>query len=293
MPVGAPLADSSPDDRPLGSVLREWRRRRRMSQLDLACDADISAKHLSFLETGRSRPSRQMVLQLAACLDVPLRERNVLLCAAGFAPVFQERSFQEPALGQIRRNVEIVLAAHEPYPALAVDRHWTMIAANRAVAHLVAGADPALLRPPVNVLRLSLHPAGLASRIINLPQWRAHVIARLRRQIEVSGDAVLIELLEEMRDYPILPGCAPRAAEDDGGLIAIPFQLATIDGVLSFFSTTTLFGTPADITVSELAIEAFLPADPETAEIMRRVAHSCDARPDVQHAASLPARLAS
>ena len=255
-----------------------------MSQLDLACDADISTKHLSFLETGRAKPSRQMVLHLAACLEVPLRERNVLLSAAGFAPAFQERAFNEPALSQVRRNVEIVLAAHEPNPALAVDRHWTMLAANRAVAHLVAGAEPTLLRPPVNVLRLSLHPAGLASRIVNLPQWRAHVIARLRRQIDVSGDAVLMDLLEELRDYPGVRSSGSQSHEDESGMIAIPFRLATIDGVLSFFSTTTLFGTPVDITVSELAIEAFLPADAETAEVMRRVAQGDETRPEPQHA---------
>jgi transcriptional regulator with XRE-family HTH domain len=252
----------------MGGLLRDWRRRRRMSQLDLACDAEISTKHLSFLETGRSRPSRQMVLHLAACLDVPLRDRNVMLTAAGFAPVFQERGFGEPALDLVRRNVEMVLAAHGANPALAVDRHWTMLAANRAVAHLVAGAEPSLLRPPVNVLRLSLHPAGLASRIVNLAQWRAHIIARLRRQIDVSGDATLSDLLEELRDYP---APRPTGAVEDHDPIAIPFRLATIDGVLSFFSTTTLFGTPVDITVSELAIEAFLPADAETTEIMRRV----------------------
>jgi transcriptional regulator with XRE-family HTH domain len=245
-----------------------------MSQLDLACDAEISTKHLSFLETGRSRPSRQMVLHLAACLEVPLRERNVMLTAAGFAPEFKERAFGAPSLEQVRRNVESVLAAYDPSPALAVDRHWTMLAANRAVAHLVAGAEPSLLRPPVNVLRLSLHPAGLASRIVNLAQWRAHIIARLRRQIDVSGDVTLSDLLEELRDYP-----GPRAVEvvEEHDPVAIPFRLATIDGVLSFFSTTTLFGTPVDITVSELAIEAFLPADAETAAIMRRVALPAEA----------------
>lgn len=249
-----------------------------MSQLDLACDAEISTKHLSFLETGRSRPSRQMLLHLAACLDVPLRDRNVLLAAAGFAPVFQERGFSEPALGLVRRNVEAVLAAHDPNPALAVDRHWTMLAANRALAYLVTGADPTLLRPPVNVLRLSLHPAGLASRIVNLAQWRAHVIARLRRQIDVSGDATLADLLEEIRDYPNLSGIGSPGADDEHDMIAIPVRLATIDGVVSFFSTTTLFGTPVDITVSELAIEAFFPADAETAETMRRVAQRGDTR---------------
>ncbi len=256
-----------------------------MSQLDLACDADISTKHLSFLETGRSRPSRQMLLHLAACLEIPLRDRNIMLSAAGFAPVFQERAFNEPALALIRRNVETVLAAHDPNPALAVDRHWTMLAANRAVAHLVAGAEPTLLRPPVNVLRLSMHPAGLASRIVNLAQWRAHVIARLRRQIDVTGDSVLMDLLEEIRDYPSPRTTKPQASGDDSGMIAIPFRLATIDGVLSFFSTTTLFGTPVDITVEELAIEAFLPADTETAEIMRRVAQRGEGRQEPAAAA--------
>jgi transcriptional regulator with XRE-family HTH domain len=260
-----------------------------MSQLQLACDAEISTKHLSFLETGRARPSRQMVLHLAACLDVPLRDRNLLLGAAGFAPVFQQRSFSDPALAVVRRNVEIVLAAYDPYPALAVDRHWTMLAANRAVAHLVAGADSTLLRPPVNVLRLTLHPAGLAPRIVNLAQWRAHVIARLRREIDVSGDAVLMDLLEELRDYPGLRGTGAPEPDDTGGMLAIPFRLATIDGTLSFYSTTTLFGTPADITVAELAIEAFLPADAETAEVIRRLAARADTRPPDHE----PALLAS
>jgi transcriptional regulator with XRE-family HTH domain len=258
-----------------------------MSQLDVACDADISTKHLSFLETGRARPSRQMLLHLAACLDVPLRDRNVLLDAAGFAPVFRERSFSEPALGIVRRNVELVLAAYDPFPALAVDRHWTMLAANRAVAYLVAGADPTLLRPPVNVLRLSLHPAGLASRIVNLAQWRAHVIARVRREIDATGDPVLMDLLEEVRDYPSPRSPGSETSREDPGMLAIPFRLATIDGILSFYSTTTLFGTPVDITVAELAIEAFLPADAETAEVIRRAAARGDPRPQEQERALL------
>jgi transcriptional regulator with XRE-family HTH domain len=266
----------------LGGLLREWRRRRRMSQLDLAGDVGISIKYLSSLETGRSRPNQQMLLHLAACLNVPLRDRNDLLSAAGFAPAFQERSFNEPALRLVRHNVETVLAAHDPNPALAMDRHWTMMAANRAVAHLVAGAEPSLLRPPVNVLRLMLHPAGLASRIVNLAQWRGHVIARLRRQIDSDGDATLMDLLDELRDYPGLRGNASPATEDQDGAIAIPFRLATIDGILSFFSTTMVFATPTDITVAELSIEAFLPADVETAAIMRRVCQQGEVRQEVR-----------
>lgn len=242
-----------------------------MSQLELACDAEVSTKHLSFMETGRARPSRQMLLNLATCLDVPLRDRNILLAAAGFAPLFQERAFGEPSLFVIRRNIETMLAALEPNPALVVDRHWTMLAGNRAVAHLVAGAEPMLLRAPVNLPRLLLHPAGLAPRIVNLIQWRAHIIARLRRQIDVGGDRVLMDLMEEIRDYPYLRDVEPESAEDERDAIAIPLRLATIDGVLSFYNATTVFGIPIDITVSELTIEAFLPADAATAEVMQRV----------------------
>ncbi len=242
-----------------------------MSQLDLACEAGISTKHLSFLETGRSRPSRQMLLHLAARLNIPLRNRNVLLNAAGFVNVFQERSLGDPALSLVHQNLEIVLAAHDPNPAIAVDRHWPILSANRAVAHLVAGAEPPLLRPPLTRLRLLRHAAGLASRIVNLAQWRDQVSARLHRQIDVSGDTVLMELLEELRDYPDLRGASLSDSEDESGTIAIPLRVATVDGVLSFFNTTTVFATPVDITVSELAIEAFLPADAETAAIIRGV----------------------
>jgi transcriptional regulator with XRE-family HTH domain len=246
-----------------------------MSQFDLACGAEISTKHLRVLETGQSRPSRQMVLRLAACLQVPLRDRNILLAAAGYSPTFNAHPFDAPALDIVRRNVEVMLATQEPNPALVMDRHWTMLTANRAVAHLVAGAEPMLLRPPVNITRLFLHPAGLAPRIVNLAQWRACLIERLRRQIEVSLDPMLIDLLEEVRDYP--SPCA-GADQPEDLTVAIPLRLATFDGVLSFFNTTTAFATPLDITVAELTIEAFLPADPETAVIMRRVAQADEPR---------------
>jgi transcriptional regulator with XRE-family HTH domain len=254
-------------------LLREWRRKRRMSQLDLACDAEISSKHLSFLETGRSRPTRPMVLKLASSLHMPLRDQNALLEAAGFAPMFEARPFDAPALDILRRHVEILLTRHEPYPAMVVDRHWTMLTPNRAVAHLVAGAESILLRPPVNLLRLFLHPAGLAPRIVNLTQWRAHAIERLRQHIDHGGDATLTDLLEELLDYPS-PRGKPRSDQREADGIAVPFQLATFDGVLSFFSATTLFSGALDITVAELAVEAFLPADAETAAIMRRGAEA-------------------
>jgi transcriptional regulator with XRE-family HTH domain len=261
---------------PVGDLLREWRQRRRMSQLDLSLEADISTRHLSFLETGRSQPSRDMVLLLAEQLEIPLRERNVLLVAAGYAPVFAERPLQDPALQQARKAVDLVLAGHEPYPALAVDRHWTLVAANAAVGRMIAGVDASLLQPPVNVLRLSLHPKGLAPRIANLAEWRAHLFARLRRQIEVSGDPVLSGLLEELGTYPMAsphkPG-RPAAGREFAGVL-VPVQFVTDQGVLSFFSTTTVFGTPLDITLSELALEAFFPADASTAEILRSLAAS-------------------
>ncbi|MBN8874714.1 MAG: helix-turn-helix transcriptional regulator [Rhodospirillales bacterium] len=255
--------------RPVGEILRDWRQRRRLSQLDLACEADISTKHLSFLETGRSRPSREMLLHLAERLEVPLRDRNLLLAAAGFTPEYPERALDDPALESARRGVEALLAAHEPNPALAVDRHWHLVAGNAAVGRLIADVEPTLLRPPVNVLRLSLHPAGLAPRVVNLPEWRAHVVQRLRRQIDVSGDPVLHDLLEELLDYPV-PGGPTRAPS--GEVVAVPFRLATSEGTLSFFSTTTVFGTPVEVTLSELAIEAFFPADAETARLMRQMA---------------------
>jgi len=255
---------------PVGALLREWRQRRRLSQLDLASEAEISIRHLSFLETGRALPSRDMVLHLAKRLEIPLRERNLLLVAAGYAPVFQERSFADPELSAARQTMELVLAAHAPNPAIAIDRHWTLIAANRSVAPLLSGIDEALLNPPVDVLRLSLNPKGLAPRIDNLAEWRAHLLERLRRQIDVSADAVLVELLKELRAYPSPP--LQGNGLGSGAGIAVPFRLRHGDRVLSFLSTTTVFGTPVEITLSELALESFFPADAETAEAVRELA---------------------
>jgi transcriptional regulator with XRE-family HTH domain len=258
--------------RPVGEHLREWRQRRHLSQLDLALEAEISTRHLSFLETGRSQPSREMLLRIADHLNVPLRERNVILVSAGYAPVFAERTLDDPALQAARRAVDLVLKGHEPYPALAVDRHWSLVAANRALAPLIVGVDPALLAPPANVLRLSLHPAGLASRIVNFKEWRAHLLARLRHQVDVTADAALLELMEELRSYPTPKEAEPGSAmKHDYAGVVVPLRLRTDAGLLSLFSTTTVFGTPIDVTLSELAIEAFFPADAETAETLRRL----------------------
>jgi transcriptional regulator with XRE-family HTH domain len=258
---------------PVGDLLREWRRRRRMSQLDLALEAEISTRHLSFVESGRAQPSREMVLHLAERLDVPLRERNALLVAAGFAPVFRERAFDDPALATARKAVELVLKGHEPYPALAIDRHWHVVASNAAIAGLIGGADPSLLQPPVNVLRLSLHPRGVAPRIANLTEWRAHLLERLGRQIAVSADPVLVDLLTELQGYPVAAsGPKVATANREFAGVVFPLQIVTEGGTLSLFSTTTVFGTPVDITLSELALECFYPADAATAEALRGLA---------------------
>jgi transcriptional regulator with XRE-family HTH domain len=272
------MAQTAPSSTPaaartVGDLLREWRQRRRMSQLLLATEADISTRHLSFVESGRALPSREMVMHLAERLDVPLRARNALLVAAGYAPLFRERPLSDPQLAAAREAVELVLKGHEPYPALAIDRHWTIVATNNAIAPLLSGASPELLKPPVNALRLSLHPQGIAASIVNWHAWREHVLARLQRQIEVSGDDTLSALRDELAAYPAPPD-ADATMPDDAGLnqIAVPLRLRTPLGVLSFFSTTTVFGTPVDVTLSELAIEAFFPADQQTAAALREFA---------------------
>jgi transcriptional regulator with XRE-family HTH domain len=253
-----------------GDHLREWRGKRRMSQLELANEAEISARHLSFLETGRSQASREVLLRLSEQLDIPLRERNVILLAAGYAPVFEERSLASPEMAAARQAVERVLKGHEPFPALAVDRHWQLVSANANVAPLLAGVDEALLKPPVNVLRLSLHPSGLAPRIANLTEWRAHLLMRLRTQIGQTADAVLIDLLAELSKFPatnMLKPLMPPPRDETAGVF-VPFQLVTDAGKLSFLSTTTVFGTPIDVTLSELALECFFPADDATAQAL-------------------------
>lgn len=248
----------------IGDRLRDWRQKRRLSQMDLALDAEISTRHLSFLETGRAAPSRDMVLRLAHCLEVPLRDRNALLLAAGFAPVFPERSYDDPSLASLRSAVEAVLHAHDPFPALAIDRRWTLLASNAALTPLLAGVAPGLLEGPVNVLRLSLRPDGLAPRIVNLAEWRGHILSRLRRQLAESGDAELSDLIRELSAYP-----GGETHPRPEGLIAAPLRLRTPAGELSFLSATMTFGSPLDVTVSELAIETFLPADPATAKALQ------------------------
>jgi len=258
-------------DPPIGERLRALRQRRRLSQLALAETAGISQRHLSFVESGRSMPSRELVLSLARHLDATPRERNTLLVAAGFAPIHRESAWSAPALEPARAAVELVLRAYEPFPALAVDRHWTLVMANAAVTPLLTQVAPTLLTPPVNVLRLSLHPDGLAPRIINGAEWHEHVLQRLETQIKSSGDPTLERLHAELRDYPC-PAQRTTSAPSPLRDIAVPLLLASEHGVLSFIGITTLFGSPVDITLSELAIEAFLPADANTADALRTLA---------------------
>lgn len=258
----------------VGELLRHWRQHRRISQLELALEAEISPRHLSFVETGRSQPSRELILRLAEHLQVPLRARNALLNAAGYSAVFAERSLDDPALAPARAAVDLVLKGHEPYPALAIDRHWTLVAANRIVPLLLEGVEPSLLQPPVNVLRLSLHPAGLAPRIANLGEWRRHLLERLRQQIDATADPFLRDLETELSGYPSPGESAPPAGIEDYGGVVVPFRLRTPGGEIAFFSTTTVFGTPVEITLSELAVESFFPADEATGGAMQALSAS-------------------
>jgi transcriptional regulator with XRE-family HTH domain len=259
MPVAAPPA------RPVGQLLREWRERRRLSQLDLSIQADISTRHLSFVETGRSRPTPEMILRLTEQLDVPLRERNQLLLAGGYAPAYPERGLEAPELASVRAALRLVLTGHEPYPALVINRWWELLDANGAVAMITEGCATELLEAPVNVLRLSLHPDGLAPRVVNLAQWRGHLLERVRRRADQTADTRLHELYEELRGYP--GGLEPARGND----VVVPMRLQHPAGELSFFSIAATVQTAADVTVDELEIESFYPADAQTAERLRRM----------------------
>ena len=256
-----------------GDHLRTWRQQRHLSQLELADEADISTRHVSFMETGRTNPSRDMVLRLCERLAIPLRERNALLVAAGYAPMYRERALDDPALAAARQAVELVLKGHEPCPAIALDRCWNVVAANRAAqALLAAHVSPELLAPPVNVFRLSLHPQGLASRIANLAQWRHHLFERLRQQIQATADPALLALQSELLEYPAPDESAPLVMEGEMLGVVMPFCFESVHGMLSLISTTTIFGTPVDVTLQELAVESFFPADAFTAQVLREMA---------------------
>jgi transcriptional regulator with XRE-family HTH domain len=249
----------------VGELLRAWRQRRNLSQLELALDAAVSSRHLSFVETGRARPSREMILRLAEQLEVPLRERNPLLLAAGYAPVYAERPLESPEMETVRDALDRFLRAHEPYPALVVDRHHNLVAANDALDLLLDGVAPELLEPPANGMRIALHPDGMAPRTLNLPEWSAHLLRRVQREVQITGDPQLASLYDELITYPGAE-TGPVQAELQQGDIVLPLRLRDrAGGELAFFSTLSTFGTAIDITLSELAIEAFYPANAQTA----------------------------
>lgn len=242
---------------PAGTLIREWRQRRHLSQLELASRADVSTRHLSYIETGRSRPTSAMVMRLCDFLEVPLREQNQVLLAAGHAPAHPELQLSDPPMAEANAALETILRGHLPYPALVVDRHWELVAANDAAYAFLEGIDADLLEPPINVVRLSVHPRGLGGRLANLLEWRAHLAERLRREYDASGDAALGALLAEVSEGGVEPATSSA--------LVVPMDLRMPDGrVLSFISTTTVFGTPREVTLSELAIEAFYPADEAT-----------------------------
>ena len=268
------LAEVAAEPSRVGPLLREWRQHRRMSQLDLALAAGVSARHVSFVETARSRPSREMVLQLAAHLDVPLRERNQLLLAAGYAPVYGQRGLDEPEMEPVRDTLDLILRGHEPYPAAVVDRHWGIVAANRPISLLTEGVAPHLLEPPVNVLRLALHPEGVAPRIVNLGALRAALLEALSHQAVSTGDPALTALHEELSGYP---GPARSAGESGADEIAVPLRIRWHDTELSFVSTHTTFSRASDITVAELGIESYFPTDETTARVLHEFASSAAA----------------
>jgi transcriptional regulator with XRE-family HTH domain len=250
----------------IGELLRGWRERRALSQLALALQAGVSSRHLSFVETGRAQPGRDLILRLAEELDIPLRERNALLVSAGFAPVFEAGAFDDPAFDGIRAIVDLTLARHKPFPAYLIDRHWNIVRSNAAVPALYEGVDAALLRPPINVIRLVLHPGGLAPRVLNLSTWRLHYVAMLRRQIQMTADPQLEHLLREVLAYP---GPTDSGHEPLAGP-AVPLIIQTRLGRLSFISATTVFGSAADVTLEEVALELLHPADAFTESAVLR-----------------------
>ena len=255
---------------PVGELLRDWRQRRRLSQLDLSLEASVSARHLSFVETGRSKPSRELLLHLAEHLDVPLRDRNAWLLAAGYAPLYREHTLDEPTMTPVRAALDKILSSHQPYPAVIVDRRWDLVAANDAALRVLTdGVDPSLLEGRINALRVSLHPDGMAPRIANLAEYSAHLLTRLHRQAALSGDRDLFALHEELRAYPGVVD-DPTAAGDPAAMLFVPLVLRRPGGDdLTFFSTLATFGTALDITLAELAIESFFPGDAATEAALR------------------------
>ncbi|MER5451058.1 helix-turn-helix transcriptional regulator [Streptomyces sp. NPDC002764] len=267
--TGTTASVTAPANRGVGPLLRAWRERRRVSQLELALRADSSARHISFVETGRSRPSEEMLLKLAEHLDVPVRERNALLLAAGYAPRYPETPLDDPAMGALREGIERLIQGYDPYPALVVDATYDVVAANRGIMTLLDGLPESLLKPPLNAMRLTLHPQGLAPRILNLPEWRGHLLAQMERQIALHRSAPLRRLYEEVAAYPVPKSAGGGEPAEPVPYFALPMRIEHEGRALSFISSISTFNTPMDVTVAELAIETLLPADPATAKYLR------------------------
>ncbi|MFC7818194.1 helix-turn-helix domain-containing protein [Streptomyces sp. NPDC057367] len=263
------VSGTAPTAQGVGPLLRAWRERRRVSQLELALRADSSARHISFVETGRSRPSEEMVLRLAEHLEVPVRERNALLLAAGYAPRYPETPLDDPALDTLREGMERLIRGYEPYPALVVDATYQVLAANRGILTLLEGLPEHLLQPPVNAMRLTLHPEGLAPRIRNLREWRGHLLEQMRRQIALHRSEPLRTLYEEVAAYPVPETGAGEEPAEPVPYFALPMQIEHEGRTLSFISSISTFNTPMDVTVAELAIETLLPADPATVKYLQ------------------------
>ncbi len=261
-----PLDDRTGSTRHAGEMLRDWRQRRRLTQLELATDAAVPIRLLGAIETGQSLPDRSIILRLADQLDVPLRARNNLLVAAGYEAAFPARTLGDPVLAGIWSMIDRTVNGHAPYPSLALDRRWAIVASNEVLRATIAGVDPALLSTPANWARLTLHPAGLAPRIANLGDWHGYVLGRLRRLFEATGDAVVADLIEEISDYPIPPSTDTGHAPNT---VAVPLRLMTVEGLLSFYCASTVFRSAIDVTLAELTVETLYPADPETAAIMQ------------------------
>lgn len=270
----------------LGERLRGWRERRALTQMALALQAEVSTRHLSFVETGRAQPGRELILRLAEELEIPLRERNVLLAAAGFAPVFEQRPFEHPSFDPVRAIIDVTLARHRPFPAFVIDRHWNVVRSNGGVPAMYEGIDASLLQAPTNVVRLMLHPLGMAPRVQRLAAWRSHFVVQMRRQFDLTGDPGLGALLREALAWP--GGMAP--VDESTGGPAMTLDIDTSIGRLSFISAITVFGSPVDVTLQEIALEVMHPADAFTERVVRAAAKEREARSDCQGKAAGNAR---
>lgn len=256
----------------VGPLVREWRMRRRRSQMDLALDVGVSTRHLSFVETGRSKPSPELLLSLADHLDVPLRDRNVFMLAAGYAPRYRRTPLDDPSMSRVRAALQQLLDGHDPYPGIVIDRSWNVVLANPAAARLTASLPDELTTSKINVFRACLHPDGLAGQTLNFEEWSGYLMGQLRRLETMTNDPEVSDLLDEVEQYPtVVTSEAARDSTPEELPLLVPWNLRIGDNRLSLFTTLTTFGTPRDITLDEVAVELFYPADEATAQLLADV----------------------